>query len=269
MTSGILWKFLARGGEGQAQNLKNSWLFPTFHMYQKKIQFDDNSYFSIWFLCFLTEQILIDFVGRRSPPAPRKFWSFSGCFLKHFEEGNGGEALETLKNVVSQQAYAFWGVSRSSSVCWARINTLFYVFFHEFYNFFLHFFENVKNIRICSSNTANVCIQACMLETALRQKIFEISFSRPDESNFFCRDSRTPLELFHTLRACFKHENSRSLVGARIRSQIGSVKQIRKDLCYFSSCQSWFGSEFSPQLSSVSFHAWSMSVKFERSQGVL
>jgi len=68
--------------------------------------------------------------------------------------------------------------------------------------------------------------------------------------------------------ACFKHENSRSLIGAKGRSQIGSVKQIRKDLCYFSSCQSWFGSDFSPQPSSVSFHVWSMLLKCERAQGV-
>ena len=160
--------------------------------------------------------------GRR---LPENFGVFSGCFLKHFEKGNGGEALETLKNVVSQQAYACWGVSRSSSVCWARINTLFYVF-SWLLQFFWHFLENVKNIRICSSNTANVCIPVYMLEIALRQKIFKTSFSRIDTSDFLCRYSRTPLELFHILRAGFKHENSRSLVGAKIRSNIGSVKQI-------------------------------------------
>ena len=65
-----------------------------------------------------------------------------------------------------------------------------------------------------------------MLEITLRQKIFKISFSRIDKSNFLCRDSRTLLGLFQTLRACFKHENSWNLVGAKIRSKIGSVKQI-------------------------------------------
>ena len=120
-----------------------------------------------------------------------------------------------LKNVVSRQAYACWGVSRSSSVRWARRNTLFYVF-SWFLRFFWHFFENVKNIRICSSNTANVCIAVYMLQIDLRQKIFKISFSRIDKSNVLCSDSKTPLWLFQTLRACSKHENSRNLVGAKI-----------------------------------------------------
>ena len=124
-----------------------------------------------------------------------------------------------LKNVVSRQAYACWGVSRSSSVRWARRNTLFYVF-SWLLHFFSHFFENVKNVRICSSNTANVCIPVYMLEIALRQKIFKISFSRIDKSDFLCRDSRTPLGLFQTLRTCFKHENSRNLVGEKIRSKM-------------------------------------------------
>ena len=39
---------------------------------------------------------------------------------------------------------------------------LYFMFFHEFYNFLL-FFENVKNIRICISNTADVRIAVYML----------------------------------------------------------------------------------------------------------
>ena len=56
----------------------------------------------------------------------------------------------------------------------------------------------------------------------LTQKIFNISFSRIDESDFLCRDSETPLGIFQTLIACFKHGNSRNLVEAKIRSQIVS-----------------------------------------------
>ena len=142
--------------------------------------------------------------------------------------------------------------------CAEREEILYFMSFHEFYNFFDIFFKNVKNIRICTSNTANVCMSVHMLETALRQKIFN-PFSWIDKSDFLCRDSKTLLKLFQTLRSCFKQENSRSLVGAKSRFQIGSDMNKKQNSFHICSCQSRFGSEFSPQPSSVSFHVWSMT----------
>ena len=84
--------------------------------------------------------------------------------------------------------------------------------FHEFRNF-RGFFENMLKI---GRFTVNMCIGICGFENCLWRKKLKIQFSRTDRSNMACTSLKTPFQLSKSLRTPLKHENSLTLVGAKI-----------------------------------------------------
>ena len=71
------------------------------------------------------------------------------------------------------------------------------------------------------------------LENYVEQKTFKIHFFCTNKSNILCVDLQTPFQLFWTLRVQWEHENSRSLLGAKIGFQNQLSEAFMKDSCYF------------------------------------